>query len=215
MDEGSATSTPRRGRPRDPAIEEAVMRATTNRLAADGYTRMTIADVAEDAGVTRPTIYRRWPGKRELVTAALDFRFRQEQATRPPLDLDGMSAIEAVKAALRRLIPAREADRVVPLIGSVLVEDLHTPELIQIFREHAMAPRVQIFADTLRALQKRGDLKLALDVDLISTLCFGTYLADHLRYGKGDKDLADRVVDTLWPALAECSPGRNCTRGTS
>ncbi|WP_256966769.1 TetR/AcrR family transcriptional regulator [Streptomyces caniscabiei] len=48
------------GRPRDPAIEEAIIRATRRRLATDGYSSMTIGDIVADAGVTRPTVYRRW-----------------------------------------------------------------------------------------------------------------------------------------------------------
>jgi AcrR family transcriptional regulator len=68
--------TARGGRPRDPAIDEAIIVATRARLVRDGYSRMTLGDIAADAGVSRPTLYRRWGSKFELVTDALDYGFR-------------------------------------------------------------------------------------------------------------------------------------------
>ncbi|MDT7669214.1 MAG: hypothetical protein QOC74_1997, partial [Pseudonocardiales bacterium] len=74
VDETPAAS--RGGRPRDPALDEVIIRATRRRLVLDGYSAMTIADIATDAGVSRPTIYRRWAGKLELTIDALDYGFR-------------------------------------------------------------------------------------------------------------------------------------------
>ena len=67
------------GRPRDPALDEAIILATRARLVQDGYSRMTIGDIAADAGVSRPTLYRRWSNKFELVTDALDYGFRRQR----------------------------------------------------------------------------------------------------------------------------------------
>ena len=48
------------GRPRDAALDEAIILATRARLVRDGYSQMTIGDIAADAKVSRPTLYRRW-----------------------------------------------------------------------------------------------------------------------------------------------------------
>jgi AcrR family transcriptional regulator len=50
---------PRGGRPRDPALDDSIIMATRRRLALDGYSAMSLGEVASDAGVSRPTIYRR------------------------------------------------------------------------------------------------------------------------------------------------------------
>ena len=55
------------GRPRDAALDEAIILATRERLVRDGYSRMTIGDIAADANVSRPTLYRRWATKFDLV----------------------------------------------------------------------------------------------------------------------------------------------------
>jgi AcrR family transcriptional regulator len=57
----------RRGR----ALEEALLDATWAELTERGYDLFTIDAVATRAGTSRAVLYRRWPGKQELVHAAL------------------------------------------------------------------------------------------------------------------------------------------------
>ena len=59
------------GRPRDAQIDDAVLRATVELLERDGYLQLTIANVAERAGTSKPAIYRRWPTKAHLVHEAV------------------------------------------------------------------------------------------------------------------------------------------------
>jgi AcrR family transcriptional regulator len=64
--------TPVRGRPRDPRRREAILRAAIMLVAEVGYDRMTVEALAARAGVSKPTIYRRWPGgKKEIVVDAI------------------------------------------------------------------------------------------------------------------------------------------------
>ncbi|MCV7257279.1 TetR/AcrR family transcriptional regulator [Mycobacterium shimoidei] len=58
------------GRPRDPQKDEDVLSATRALLAEVGYQRTTIAAVARRAGVSTPTIYRRWPRREALIEDA-------------------------------------------------------------------------------------------------------------------------------------------------
>lgn len=60
-----------RGRPRDPRVEGAVLGATRELLVERGYGGLTIAAVADMAGVGKGTIYLRWPDKESLVVGAL------------------------------------------------------------------------------------------------------------------------------------------------
>jgi len=57
-----------RGAPR----ERAILSAVIDLLGEAGYEAMTIDAVAARAHASKTTIYRRWPGKRELVRAAVD-----------------------------------------------------------------------------------------------------------------------------------------------
>lgn len=57
--------------PRGEAFLQVVLEVTLARLAEVGFERLSIPEVALLAGVNKTSIYRRWPGKPELVRDAL------------------------------------------------------------------------------------------------------------------------------------------------
>src|ERR1700759_3209856 len=62
---------PKVGRPRDPRVDAAIHRATLELLVRDGYQATTIQAIARRAGVSAPSIYRRWSSKAELIEDAV------------------------------------------------------------------------------------------------------------------------------------------------
>jgi AcrR family transcriptional regulator len=61
----------RPGRPPDPGREAAILDAALEVLAEVGYDRLTVSAVHQRAHASAKTVYRRWSGKEELMTAAL------------------------------------------------------------------------------------------------------------------------------------------------
>lgn len=59
------------GRPRDPRVDDALRRVAEELLVEQGYADLTVQGVARSAGVSPATVYRRFPGKRELVEWAV------------------------------------------------------------------------------------------------------------------------------------------------
>ncbi|MHC9293230.1 TetR/AcrR family transcriptional regulator [Mycobacterium sp. LTG2003] len=59
------------GRPRDPRIDAAILRATADLLVEIGYSNVTMGAVAERAETTKTALYRRWSSKAELVHEAV------------------------------------------------------------------------------------------------------------------------------------------------
>jgi AcrR family transcriptional regulator len=192
----------RGGRPRDPALDDAIITATRKRLVLDGYSNMTIGDIAADAGVSRPTIYRRWESKLELTIDALDWGFRAQGATYPMAELDALPAREAFTEAVRRVDPRYFNPDAMVLMGNFMGETIRTPELLAVVVEHAVEPRVDLVERVLAALQDRGDARPDIDRHTIATLCFGGYYAAFLRGEHDPRQLADQVVAVLWPAIA-------------
>ncbi|QNE22315.1 TetR/AcrR family transcriptional regulator [Kribbella qitaiheensis] len=60
-----------RGRPRDAGIEGRVLAAAAAEMRRGGYDALSIDRVAEQAGVAKTTLYRRWASKAELVVALI------------------------------------------------------------------------------------------------------------------------------------------------
>jgi AcrR family transcriptional regulator len=117
------------GRPRDPRIDAAVLRATVELLAETGYAGLLVSAIAERAGTSKPAIYRRWPSKAHLVHEAV---FPIGAATAipetgsPPDDLREMVrrtmaflTTPAARAALPGLVGEMAAD---PTLHSALLE---------------------------------------------------------------------------------------------
>jgi AcrR family transcriptional regulator len=65
------TAEQTRGRPRDPRTQEAILAATRTLLSTVGYEQASMDAIAREAGVSRPTVYRRWPSKAHVVFDAV------------------------------------------------------------------------------------------------------------------------------------------------
>ena len=66
----TAASARRPGRPRSEQAEQAIIEATLDVFAEQGFEGVCVELVAARAGVGKATIYRRWPNKEELLLAA-------------------------------------------------------------------------------------------------------------------------------------------------
>jgi AcrR family transcriptional regulator len=188
------------GRPRDPKLDEAIILATRDRLVRDGYSRMTLGDIAADAGVSRPTLYRRWASKLDLVADALDYGFRKQRDLYD-IDISQLEPREALVEAVRRLDPAYFNRHAMVLMGNFAGEVSHTPELFEMLREHAVEPRVTLVENVLSQLQERGAVSEDIDTHTIATMCFGSYFGAFYR-GDRKEDIPERVVAVLWPVIA-------------
>ncbi|WP_327581928.1 TetR/AcrR family transcriptional regulator [Nonomuraea sp. NBC_00507] len=206
---GETERTHQGGRPRDTAIDEAIIRATRERLVRDGYSRMTIGDIVADAKVTRPTLYRRWKNKFDLVMDALDYGFRKQRETYT-VDLSELDPRDALVEAVRRLDPAYFNPDAMVLMGNFAGEAPRTPELLEILRERGVEPRVALVEEVLKQLQERHAVNADIDTRTIAMMCFGSYFAAFYS-GEPKEELPESVVAVLWPALATAPRGRSGT----
>ncbi|WP_433598255.1 TetR/AcrR family transcriptional regulator [Nocardia sp. CA-135953] len=75
--EGAQTGTTaagRRGRPRNPDVEDKVFDAAMSVYARDGWAGFTFETIARETGIGKPALYRRWPSRGDLL--AQTFRAR-------------------------------------------------------------------------------------------------------------------------------------------
>jgi AcrR family transcriptional regulator len=68
---------PHTGNRRNDAAERAILHAAADLLAADGGAPISVAAIAERAGVGKQTIYRWWPSKSAVLLDAMIHRARQ------------------------------------------------------------------------------------------------------------------------------------------
>ncbi|MGH3145239.1 MAG: TetR/AcrR family transcriptional regulator [Rubrobacter sp.] len=167
-----------RGRPRSPEVGEDILRAAMKVMGRSGYAGMSIEEVAAEAGVSRPTIYLRYPGKAELATAALaSYRDRG----RP--DETGDTYVDLV-ARLVHFRRGVERPFGMAMIGSVLAEEHTTPELLALFRKRVVEPRREELREVLEHARGRGELREGGDIEAAVNMLVGSYYA---RYLAGDR----------------------------
>lgn len=184
------------GRPRDPAVDDAILRATLRQLAANGYGGMSVEAIAAEAGVTKPTVYRRWPSKADLATAALAVLQAEES---PPARGEGRADLVALLATFRRSLLRPNG---MSMLCTLLAEEERTPELIALFRERIVASRRRGVRDLLDAAWARGELRPDADLDAAVNALIGSFYARYLTGDGVPADWPERIVATVWGGIA-------------
>ena len=184
------------GRPVDPSIRNAILEATLQLLAEEGYTRMSMDAVAKKAGVTKPTVYRRWKTKEKLAMAAIEQLLGDEA---PPRPHPAPSALRSILGTLQKTLFRPDG---MPIIGAVMVEQRHTRDLINHFRERVVQPRRMMLQEVLKHAEKRGDLRPKADIDAAVNMLIGSFYAHYLTDEKIPVTWARRIVDTVWKGIA-------------
>jgi len=75
----------RRGRPRDPSVDRAILDAARSVVAEKGFNGSSMDEIARRAGVGKDTLYRRWKCKEDLVMHLLT-RMSEENVPAPQLE---------------------------------------------------------------------------------------------------------------------------------
>lgn len=195
----SITDVPRAvGRPRDPKLDAAITDATLELLADIGYAALTIEAVATRAGVGKATLYRRWPGKVQLVVDAV--RTLSEQPD-PDTSAGVRDELVELLEAVRRKSGSSLAGRIFPrLIG----DSADNPEFMRRYREQVLDPRRDRFRTALLRGVEQGLVRTDVDTDhaidlLVGPMAYRNLIRNDPAPGP---DLAARIVDDVLRALA-------------
>jgi AcrR family transcriptional regulator len=130
----------------DGPLEDRILDAAASCVLAYGIDRVTLAEIARRAGVSRPTVYRRWPDTRSILAALLTARI-----TRVLAEVGERG--EGREALVRRMVAVAERLRHDDIVMSVL----HTaPDLAMVYIAERLGTSQQILIDALA-----GQLKLA------------------------------------------------------
>ena len=194
------------GRPRNPQIDTAVVRATLAVLGESGYGRLTLDEVARRAGTTKPAIYRRWSSRQRLVLAALGQRLGEERAPDTGCTLcDLDECLKLFVAAFRRMPPG--------VIGPLFADCAGDRELRAAFMTTLFDPPRAAVRETLERAHARGDLREEVDLDLVLDLV-GSLVHYRALFGHAptsDVDIESAVeallqgIATDYPSLLEHS----------
>jgi AcrR family transcriptional regulator len=194
--------TTTRGRKRDPLKDESILAATRELLVETGYAALSMEAVAARAGVSKPTLYLRYPGKVPLVFEAV---FGKTKAREVP---DSGSVVDDLHEAYQWAVEEFAAPEARAAVPGLLAELASSPELALLVRRAVVDPEYARVRAALERGQERGEIRDDVDLELVIDAFTGTALArvtllDHpVDRGYGER-LVDLLVEGLRPSVGE------------
>jgi len=187
----------RPGRPRSERADQAIIDAALGLFAESGPEGLCIERVAARAGVGKATIYRRWPGKEDLLLDAI-------ATLKAPLpEPAGRSVREDLVTLLGAMCQESGDPRRAREFALLLGEGAKYPRLMARYVETVLEPRREVVRAVLRRGMASGELRPDLDVEAALFMLIGAVVA---RRGHEQQLIpagyAERVVDELLRGLS-------------
>ena len=189
----TAAVTRAAGRPRNPGLDPAILAAAERQLRELGYARMSLESVAAAAGTTVPSVRRRFRGKADLAAAVIgSLRIADLPAAAGAPRARALAILRNFHDNLRR--PDSLA-----MVGTLLAEERHHPELLSAFRSRLVEPRRALLRDALADGVEAGQLPPSADPEVLATMLIGSFYARYLAASVIPDDWAERTLRQAWP----------------
>ncbi len=133
----------------------------------NGYTATTVDQIARVAGVSKGSIYRRWPSKGVLV---YDAHVASRDALGEVIDTGDIQGDLLAVARLTADSYARGGDDVISAVLADAATDAHLRELL---RTTFFVPRSDAIVQRVELAMERGELRDGLDASLVPALLTG------------------------------------------
>jgi AcrR family transcriptional regulator len=142
----------KRPRRRGAALESAILDAVLTELAEVGYARLSVERVAERAGASKASLYRRWPSKVELVMDAVYHVFPDPAS--PP----DTGSLRGDLLAVMRTVAEHLAGPAGQALSGVLSDALGDPEKARRVRSYARGSSQEGMREVARRAIARGEV---------------------------------------------------------
>jgi AcrR family transcriptional regulator len=187
----------RPGRPRSERAEQAIIDAALEAFAEHGVEGVRVEDIAARAGVGKATVYRRWPGKEDLLMAAL------AAMKRPLPEPRG----ESVRDDLIAMVDVMAYDSDNPCYARQFAmlhgEGERFPKLMARYKESVVEPRREMIRAVIRRGVETGEVKADTDVEVAMLTVTGAVMARSKHDAtEAAPDFAVRVVNQILDGIA-------------
>jgi TetR/AcrR family transcriptional regulator, mexJK operon transcriptional repressor len=183
--DSTTTVSPKRGRPRDAAKDEVIIQAAGELFMERGYEAASMDAVALAAGVSKATIYARYPDKEALFRAVLKWKC---ESTVTPASFDpapDRSVRDSLILIATQFINLVLSEEAVGMHRMIVAEAARAPRMAELFFETAVMNMKTQFADWLRAETLAGRLAVT-DADGLAWRYLGAVKGEaHMRVSFG------------------------------
>lgn len=190
-----------RGRPRDEEFDARILAAGFDELSRSGISHFSVAAVARRAGVSKGSIYLRWPTREQLIfDCALQVRAGITSPGRNNLRGDLEQLADQWAEAFSR-------PRAIEVLLRVDADREEFPELFQRIYEHLQEAGNRVIAEAILEARERGEIAESVSLTLVNRMFVGAMFVQALRrtpHGASTitPEFRRELVDFLVAALA-------------
>ena len=152
-----------RGRPRDVNKRELILETALNIMKTEGYGALSIARVAAQSGVARPTIKLRWADKEKLSIAVVKKLFEERPIADVLDDTNSLSITEKLQAVLVDLANMLSEPGVAKVLSSFIAAANFSEPMSDI-RQYILTRRGITLRGLLQEGVRRGEFSSRLDI---------------------------------------------------
>lgn len=178
-----------------------MLSAAIELLAENGYAGLTVEAVATRAGVAKTTVYRRWPGKDELLIDALNTV--KGPVSRPPagpgrsVELD----LKWLMEGMRRSWLDTNHGRIMRRLSA---EGSDQPELYRMFRDRIVAPRQAVTRSIIERGIAEGSIRADVNVEAVIEMLASPVIVAVMAHREAEltREHVEYVVETILAGIA-------------
>lgn len=196
----TATGKRAAGRPRNAALDGAILAAAERQLGELGYARMSLESIAAGAGTTVPSVRRRFGGKAAIAEAVVQsLRVADLPALADPPRAQALAILENFHRNLLR-------GDAMAILGTLLTEERRHPELMEIFRIRLARPRRALLRQALTDGIMADELPPSADPDILANMLLGSFYARYIATSELPDDWPQRTLASVWPDQPPAHP---------
>ena len=188
----------RKGRPRDSRIDREITSAAVLVLADTGFSAFSVSEVALRAGVAKTTVYRRFPTRVELISAALE-RLNDDLPDAPPRGSVRRQLL-VILEGIRNRRPDSQWSRI---LVHALGEGSQESGFAEIVQDRVLTPRLLRLRSVIDAGIASGELRSDLDPNTAIPILVGPmlYLGEWSMSSAFEQVTVEAVLDVLMTGM--------------
>jgi AcrR family transcriptional regulator len=138
-----------------------------------GVEGASMEQIARRAGVGKPTVYRRWSSKEDLIAAAIETLVAEEAGWATSDGIETQSPYAVVEAAIDGAAEAVTTHEYRALVARVFGSAVSHPALMARYWERYILPRRQLAARLLERARDEGTVAADADLDVAIDMIVG------------------------------------------
>lgn len=187
----------RGGRPRNEDTTAAILSAALDLMEEVGLKALTMEGIAARAGVTKTTVYRRWPGTWAIVLDA----FLSEIV--PALEFEPQTTLRETVSADMKALAASFRGRPGRVFAPLLAFAQFNRELREALWESYIGPRRAQAHAVFVTEKHQGELRAELDADAVIDALYGSLVYKLLvPHGELSDEYVDSLVECVFEGIA-------------